>query len=124
MANMIVPQDAEINYLELLISSILSIANMHLLSALPVGGVTPTTTLAQLLAVEATFTGYAPVQLTTWTTAVIDGSGAASSTSSNGIFSNTGGAPTSVFGMFLTDSVTTHAYGAEDYGGAISIPAG
>jgi hypothetical protein len=121
--SMIVPQAAELNTLTDMIADILSAeVYMRLLSSNVT--INSTTTLAALLAGEASFTGYAKVQLTTWGSPVIDGSGAASSTCTQGQFTPTaGGGSGNLYGYFLTDSAGTKMWGVEAFSGApITVP--
>ena len=122
MSNLVVSTEAEKNTLNLLIAQMLSVGQMHLLGSAVT--VDPTTTLAACLAAEASFTGYAPATLTTWSAPVIDSAGASSSTSSSGTFNNTGGSAVPVFGMFLTDYPVAHLWGAEAFASPVSIPPG
>lgn len=122
MANMIVPREAEINWLNVIIAAALNTDTMHLWVSASYT-VSATTTLADLVAIEASFTGYSPVSLGTWTVPSIDGSGAASSTTYNGIFTNNGVTATTVYGMYVTDYTDSFLHGAEQYTSPISIPA-
>jgi hypothetical protein len=112
-----VPEAAELNLLTEVIANTLDNCQMRLFS----GNITPGTgtTLATLLAGEASFTGYAPVNLTTWTAPTIDGTTAAISTSTQGQFTGSGGGGTgNLYGYFLTNSAGTAFYGAERFSGA------
>jgi hypothetical protein len=77
------------------------------------------TTLASLLAIEASFTGYAPINLTTWTAPSLDGTSAAITTSTQGIFTGSGvGGTGNLYGYFLCNSGGTKFYGVEKFAGA------
>lgn len=122
MANLIVTTEAQLNSLQLLIAQMLSPSYMHLLgSAL---SVSPATTLAECLAAEATFGGYAPAAMSAWSSPVTDSSGAAASTSSSGTFNNSSGSSYPVYGSFLTDYAAGLVWGVEAFGSAIMVPAG
>lgn len=90
---------------------------MRLLS----GNITPavTTTLATLLANEASFTGYSPATMSTWSAVALNGSNEASTTSTDGQFTGTSGGGTgSLYGYFLTDPSGTEVYAAERFASA------
>ena len=111
------PTAAEIDLLTDMIASILNGWYMRLYT----GNITPTTTttLASLSAVEATFTGYAAVNLTTWSAPTIDGTSAAISVSTQGVFTATSGGGTgNLYGYYLTNAGQTKLYGAERFVGA------
>jgi len=113
----VVTREAALIRLTALIAAKLSSCKMRLLS----GNITPTvsTTLATLLANEASFTGYAVAAMTTWSTPALDGSNNASSTSTNGQFTGTSGGGTgNLYGYFLTDAGGTEVYAAERFAGA------
>lgn len=113
----IIPKAAETDTLTDLIANDLDNWYMRLFSS----NITPdaNTTLATLLAGEASFTGYAPVHLTTWTAAAIDGTNAAISTTTQGQFTGTGvGGTGNIYGYFLTNSAGTKFYGCERFAGA------
>jgi hypothetical protein len=122
VANAIVPQEAEVNWLVALITYVLGNSYMHLLGYSIT--VSPTTTYLNLVANEASFSGYAPAALTGWSDPDIDGSGAASSTSSSALFTNTGAYAILVYGMYVTDSGPTQQWGCETYSSPISIGPG
>lgn len=112
-----VPEDAEVFSLTAFVNDVLVNAQARLLS----GNITPgpSTTLATLLANEASFTGYAPVNLTTWTTPTIDGTTAAISTTTQAQFTPTGAGGTgNLYGYFLTNSAGTAYYGVERFASA------
>jgi len=112
-----VPTAAEVDTLTDMVASELNTWFMRLFS----GNITPsgTTTLATMLANEASFTGYAPVALTTWTTPTIDGTNAAISTSTQGQFTPTSaGGSGNIYGYFLTNSGGTKFFGVERFAGA------
>lgn len=120
--SMSLPYEAQLNTESQMIANFLANADMRLLGT-PVT-ITTSTTLATLLAAEATFTGYAPYNLAAWTTPAIDMTGAAASITS-GQFTGTGGGGTgSIYGYFLCDSGTAYFYGAEAFGTAVSAPTG
>jgi hypothetical protein len=118
----IIPKAAETDTLTDLIANELNTWYMRLFS----GNITPdaNTTLATMLANEASFTGYAPVHLTTWSAASIDGTNAAISTTTQGLFTGTAGGGTgNIYGYFLTNSGGTRFYGTERFtGGPLSEP--
>lgn len=117
------PYAAELDSISQCLNSWLGPSYMHLLSAtLSIG---TGTTLANCVAIESTFTGYAPYAMTGWTTPAIDGSGAAA-TAATGVFAGTGGGGTgAVYGYFLTDSSGTFFYGVEVFAsGPITAPTG
>lgn len=122
MSNLIVSTEAELNTLTAAIAAFLQGSHMHLLGSAVT--IDPTTTLAACLAAESTFTGYASIALNSWTAPTIDSSGAASSTTNDGMFSNSGGSSTYLYGMFLTDYGNSKLWGSEGFGSAIEIPAG
>ena len=115
----IVPQAAENDTLTQMVNNFLNTAKMHLIgTSMSVGS---GTTLANLNANEATFTGYAAAALTSWTTPAIDGSGASISTTTQGLFTGTGAGGTgNVYGYYITDSGNTKFYLCEIFGSAIS----
>lgn len=79
----------------------------------------PTTTLATMLANAATYTGYAPAHLTSWTAPTIDATNAAVTTTTQGQFTPTGAAGSgNLYGYFLTNSSNTAWYGCERFSGA------
>jgi len=113
----IVPKAAETDTLTDMVASLLNTWYMRLFST----NLTPdaNTTLATLLADEASFTGYAPVALTTWSSPSIDGTNAAVTTSTQGQFTGTGvGGTGNIYGYFLTNSGGTKLYGCERFAGA------
>jgi hypothetical protein len=118
--SLIVPQAGQLDVLTALISGALNGCKMRLFASnLTLG---PSTTLATLLAAEATFTGYAAATLNSWSTPATDGSGAAASTDSQGQFTPTGsGGSGNVYGYFLTDSGGTKLFGCESFGSAMSV---
>jgi hypothetical protein len=112
-----IPEAAELDTLNAMISSILPNWYMRLIAS----NFTPGTgtTLASLLAIEAAFTGYTPSALTTWSAASIDGTTAAITTNSQGVFTATSSGGTgNLWGYFLTDSTGSHFYGCEKFAGA------
>jgi hypothetical protein len=120
--SLVISQQALLDTTADLISSYLSTSYMRLfVSAITIG---PSTTLSALLAAEATFAGYAPVPLTTWSTPAINSSGAAQTNNTQGTFTGTGGAGTgNVYGYFLTNSAGTLWFGGETFsGGPVSYP--
>jgi hypothetical protein len=110
--SLVVPTAAQLNSVTGMISGYLSEMYMGLfISSVTVDAAT---TLASLLAAEATFSGYSRAALTTWTTPVTEMDGSAGTVSSQGQFTGTGiGGTGSVYGYFLTDSTGTLFYGAE-----------
>jgi len=122
MANFIVSQEAEVNTLNLLIAQLLAPSYMHLLGAATT--IDPSTTLSTLLAAESTFPGYAAAALGTWSTPVIDGSGAAASTCATGTFYNTGGVSYPTYGLFVTDYGATQLWGCEAFSSPVMIAPG
>ena len=113
----ILPQAAELDTLTDMIASLLDGWFMHLFS----GNYTPTntTTLATLVSNEASFTGYAASALTTWSSPTIDGTTAAITTSTQGLFTGTGVSGTgNVYGYFLSNSGVTKLYGCERFASA------
>lgn len=119
----IVPTAAELDTLTEEISVMLSSQFYMRLFASNIT-ISSTTTLAALLAAEATFTGYSKVQLTTWSTPALDGSNAAASLNTQGQFTPTaGGGSGNLYGYFITDSAGTKFYGAETFAAApITVP--
>jgi hypothetical protein len=112
-----VPEAGEIDTLTDMISSMLGNWYMRLISS----NFTPGTgtTLASLLAIEASFTGYTPAALTTWSAPSIDGTTAAISVNTQGQFTGTGvGGTGNLYGYFLTNSGGTKLYGCEKFSGA------
>jgi hypothetical protein len=112
-----VPTAAELDTLTDMVSSLLGTWHMRLFSS----NLTPssTTTLAALLAAEASFTGYAAASLTGWTTPSIDGTSAAITTSTTGQFTPTSAGGTgNLYGYFLTNAGGTKLYGAERFASA------
>lgn len=116
------PEDAQLDCLTAFVNDTLINAYARLLS----GNITPgpTTTLATLLANEASFTGYAPVALTTWTTPTTDGTTAAISTTTQAQFTPTAAGGTgNLYGYFICNSAGTQYYGVERFASApISEP--
>jgi hypothetical protein len=99
-----------------LISGYLSTSYMRLFVSNIVIG--PSTTLAALLAAEATFAGYSKVPLTTWSTPTINSLGAAQTECTQASFTGTASGGTgSVYGYFLTNSGGTLWYGGETFSG-------
>lgn len=120
--SLVVPTAAQLNSVSGMISGYLSLMYMRLFIsniAIDAG-----TTLSSLLSAEATFSGYAPAPLTTWTTPVTETDGSAGTVNSQGQFTGTASAGTgSIYGYFLVDSTATKFYGAELFsGGPISQP--
>jgi hypothetical protein len=112
-----VPTAAEQDTLTDMVANDLGNWYMRLFSS----NITPSssTTLATMLAGEASFTGYAPVHLTTWSAPSIDGTNAAITTSTQGQFTGTGVSGTgNVYGYFLTNSGGTKFYGVERFASA------
>lgn len=113
----ILPTAAESDLLTDMVASELPSWFMRLIS----GNITPSssTTLATLLANEASFTGYAPTALTSWTAPSIDGTSAAITTSTQGLFTGTGVSGTgNIYGYFLTNSGGTKLFGCERFASA------
>jgi hypothetical protein len=112
-----VPTAGELDTLTDMIADMMDLWFMRLFS----GNITPgsTTTLAALLAGEASFTGYSPAALTTWSSPTIDGTSAAITTSTQGQFTGTASGGTgNIYGYFLTNSGGTKLYGCERFAGA------
>lgn len=98
--NAIVTQEAEINFLSELITTLLDGCNCHLFSNNIT--VSPATVLTDF--VECTFAGYAESAFTAWSSPAIDGDGAAASTPSNAAFTPTsGGGSGTIYGGYVTD---------------------
>lgn len=119
---LIIPQEGEIDALSSFIASVLSSAKLHLfVTNLTLG---PSTTLAALLAAEATFTGYSPFVTTTWSAPVIDGTGRASTTCTQPTFTGTASGGTgNLYGYFYTNGLDTKLYGCQTFGsGPLSSP--
>jgi hypothetical protein len=117
------PEAAEIDTLTDMIASLLNNWFMRLLKNTVT--LNASTTLATLLANEATFTGYSPSALTTWTGPTIDGTTAAISVNAQGLFTPTsGGGSGNLFGYFLTNAGGTKLYAAELFSGTLSTPNG
>jgi hypothetical protein len=118
----VISQQALLDTTNDLISAYLSSSFMRLFASNIVIG--PSTTLATLLAAEATFAGYAKVALTTWSTPVIITGGAAQTECTQGTFTGTAGGGTgNVYGYFLTNSAGTLWYGGENFsGGPLNSP--
>jgi hypothetical protein len=112
-----VPEAAELNTLSDMVASLLPTWYMRLIASNFTPGTS--TTLASLLAIEASFTGYAPINLTTWTSPSIDGTTAAITTSTQGVFTGTSSGGTgNLYGYFLCNSAGTEFYGVEKFAGA------
>jgi len=112
-----VPEAAQSDTLTEMIAHIMGNWYMRLISSNFTPG--PTTTLASLLAIEASFTGYAPAPLTTWSAPSIDGTTASISTNTQGVFTGTGvGGTGNLYGYFLCNSAATEFYLVEKFGGA------
>jgi hypothetical protein len=112
--SLVISQQALLDTTNDLISAYLSTSYMRLfVSNIAVG---PSTTLAELLAAEATFTGYAPVALTTWSTPTINSGGAAQTECTQGAFTGTASGGTGdIYGYFLCNSAGTLWYGGETF---------
>lgn len=119
----IVPTAAELDTLTDMIASILS-GSFYMRLYTSSITINSGTTLSSLNAVEATFTGYSAVQLTTWSTPALDGSNAAASLTTQGQFTPTaGGGSGNLYGYYITNSARTKFYGAEQFSGApITVP--
>lgn len=116
--SMVVPTAAELNTLDDMRSGVAMTTWYMRLFASSVT-INSATTLAALLAAEATFTGYVKAALSTWAAASLDGSNAAASLNTQGQFTPTsGGGSGNLYGYFLTDSGGTKLYGAETFSGA------
>jgi len=114
---LVVPQDSLVDCLSAWISSVLNSCKIRLF----VSNITPgsSTTLASLLAAEATFSGYSPVLLTTWSAPTIGGSGGADTLCTQPSFTGTAlGGTGNLYGYFLTNSGGTVYYGAERFASA------
>lgn len=121
--SMIVPTAAELDSLNAWLTNFFE-TNVYMrlfASNITIGS---STTLASLLAAEASFTGYVKVALTTWSAPTLDGSNAAASTCTQGQFTPTsGGGSGNIYGYFLTDSAGAKFFGAETFAGApLSVP--
>jgi hypothetical protein len=111
---LLVPTAAELDFLGDAISPLLAtwhcrlfITNLMLAS---------TTTLADLLAAEASFGGYAPVALPTWSAPVLGGSGDAETSTTNATWTPTSGGGTGdLYGYFYTNSAGTKFYGCQSF---------
>lgn len=121
--SLVVPQAAELQWVSDEIS-LGPLVNLYCRLFATNVTINSSTTLASLLAAEASFAGYAKVALTTWSTPSIDGSGAAATTCTQAQFIPTGSAGSgSIYGYFLTDSAGSKFYGAEALAGApITVP--
>jgi hypothetical protein len=120
--SLVVPTAAQLDTLTAIISGYLSSIYMRLfISAVTID---TGTTLASLLAAEATFSGYAPSPLVTWSTPVTEMDGSAGTVNAQGSFVGTASGGTgTVYGYFLVDSSATLWYGAELFtSGPISMP--
>lgn len=113
---LIIPQEGEVDALAAFISSVLNSCRIHLYGTnLTLG---PSTTLADLLAAEVTFTGYLPFAPTVWSTPAIDGTGRASTTCVQPTYTGTAiGGTGSLYGYFYTDSAHTKLYGCQSFSG-------
>lgn len=79
----------------------------------------PTTTLASLLAAEASFPGYTPFTINDWSTPTINTSNdAQTSTGSPAWTPTAAGGTGNLYGYFLTNAAGTKWYGAELFTGA------
>ena len=116
-----VPLSAQLNVLDAMIAGFLSGCKMHLLGTnVTIGS---STTLAAMLAAEATFTGYTAQTLNAWSAAATDGTNAAVSTDTQGQFTPTGAGGTgNVYGYFLTNSAGTAWYGGENFASPLTSP--
>ena len=120
--SLIIPTAAQLDSLRGMITGYLSLMYMRLfISNITVDAAT---TLSDCLAVEATFTGYAPSQLSSWSTPVTETDGSAGTVNSQGSFTGTASGGTgNIYGYFLVDSAGTKFYGAESFAsGPISLP--
>jgi hypothetical protein len=87
--------------------------------------ITTATTLANVTAAEATFTGYARYPMSGWTTPVINGAGAGSTTATGLFVGSASGGTGNIYGYFLTSSSGGFFYGVEVFaGGPVSAPMG
>lgn len=112
-----VPLDAQLYSLVEMIAGFLSACQMALFSSNIT--ISSSTTLANMLAGEASFTGYARSNLTTWSTPTNDGTNAAVSTTTQGQFTATGSGGTgNLYGYFLVNSAGTQWYGGERFSSA------
>jgi hypothetical protein len=120
--SLVVPTAAQLESVSGMITGYLSLMRMRLfISSITIDAAT---TLASLLAAEATFAGYSPAALSTWSTPITEGDGSAGTVSSQGQFTGTSSGGTgSIYGYFLVDSSGTKFYGAELFsGGPVSQP--
>jgi hypothetical protein len=86
--------------------------------------VVTSTTLADCIGAECTFTGYSRYLVNNFGVVTIDGSGAAISLGT-GYFTPTGGGGSgNVYGYFLTDSSGDYFYGVEVFASPLSAPTG
>lgn len=84
------------------------------------------TTLATVAASECTFTGYATVLMTSWSSIGIDGFGAAATVNAGQcLFTPTAVAGSgTIWGYYVTDVAATRWFGAENFGVALTVPQG
>jgi hypothetical protein len=111
------PTAAESDTLTDMVSSLLDTWYARLFS----GNITPSssTTLSTMNSNEASFTGYAAVALTTWSSVTIDGTTAAITTTTQAQFTGTGvGGTGNIYGYFLTNSGATKFFGVERFASA------
>lgn len=112
-----VPIAAQIDTLTDMIASLQDGWYMRLFS----GNHTPGSgdTISTYTAIEASFTGYSPSALTTWSAPTTDGTNAAISVSTQGQFTGTSAGGTgNLYGYFLTNSGGTKLYGCERFASA------
>jgi len=120
--NAIVPEEAEINFLSELITTLLDGCNCHLFS----NNITVSAATVLTDFTECTFTGYAEDAFTAWSSPAIQGDGSAGSTPGDATFTPTsGGGSGTIYGGYVTDPGDAELLWAWNYpSGGITVAMG
>ncbi len=122
MTNPIATQQSQVSALNALTGTggLLNGAKVHLLKS-PVP-ITPTTTLADLLAAEADYGGYAAQAVGTWGAAYFGIDGKATVTAPGLQFQpSSGTTPNSIYGVFVTNTASSVLLYAEAFPAAVTL---
>ena len=123
MPNIIVPDEATLNWAQAQIDDLPTLTDCQLRLFRTSNIIDADTTLAELLAAESDFEGYAPVALVGWTDAVIIGDDA--STEADTVsFTATATDPQDVYGCFATSLDGNKLWWACKFASAIPTPFG